>query len=116
MSAVTSTDSEPLLSVRDLSVEYTLRSSLFGSSRFKLRALDHVTLDVKQGEVVTVIGESGSGKTTLGLACLLLIKPSLGEVYFKGTRLNQLLMSTQPRSIRTSFQAAKGRGLPSHVQ
>ncbi|MEM0271106.1 MAG: ABC transporter ATP-binding protein [Thermoprotei archaeon] len=90
MSAVTSTDSEPLLSVRDLSVEYTLRSSLFGSSRFKLRALDHVTLDVKQGEVVTVIGESGSGKTTLGLACLLLIKPSSGEVYFKGTRLNQL--------------------------
>jgi oligopeptide/dipeptide ABC transporter ATP-binding protein len=57
-----------LLEVRDLRVRYA-------AARAAPPALNGVTFDVKQGEVVGVLGESGSGKTTLALAILRLLPP-----------------------------------------
>ena len=65
----------------------------FGSN-YVLRGID---LDVKKGEVVTIIGTSGSGKSTLLRCCNLLEYPDSGEIYFEGqnimdrkTNLNKL--------------------------
>jgi oligopeptide/dipeptide ABC transporter ATP-binding protein len=55
-----------LLQVRDLTIEY-------GSGKRNEPALDRITFDVRQGEVVGILGESGSGKTTIGLAMLRLL-------------------------------------------
>ncbi|WP_010140198.1 dipeptide ABC transporter ATP-binding protein [Oceanicola sp. S124] len=74
----------PLLEVRDLCVDYVSRGGLLSRSRRK-RALDGVSLSVRRGEVVAVVGASGSGKTTLGRAIAHLIAPSGGEILFRGT-------------------------------
>ena len=48
-----------------------------------LRAVDGVTLEVNEGEIVGIAGESGCGKTTLGKLLLRLYEPTAGEIYFE---------------------------------
>jgi peptide/nickel transport system ATP-binding protein len=64
---------------------------VFGFSHHKTVAVDHVDLDLYEGEVVSIVGESGSGKTTLAKMLLGLINPTEGDIYFQG----------QKRDIRT---------------
>jgi peptide/nickel transport system ATP-binding protein len=56
----------------------------FGFGRQKTLAVDHVDIELKEGEVITIVGESGSGKTTLAKLLLGLITPTEGEIYFQG--------------------------------
>ena len=74
-----------LLEVRDLSVTYSPRDSR------TVRAVDHVSFDVDEGEFVGLLGESGCGKSTLGSAILrLLEKPAAitsGTITFDGREM-----------------------------
>lgn len=56
----------------------------FGFGRQKTLAVDHVNIELREGEVITIVGESGSGKTTLAKLLLGLITPTEGEIYFQG--------------------------------
>ena len=73
----------PLVSVDGLVVDYGGRQGFFRKEQGK-RALHGISLNVKPGEVVSVVGGSGSGKTTLGHAIAGLIKPSEGAILFNG--------------------------------
>ncbi|GJD52534.1 Glutathione import ATP-binding protein GsiA [Methylobacterium crusticola] len=75
--------STPIVAVRDLVVDYPGRQRFFARSEPK-RALHGISLDVKAGEVVAVVGGSGSGKTTLGQAIAGLVEPGGGEILFEG--------------------------------
>ena len=72
---------EPLLSIRDFCVDYI-------TDRGPVRAIDHVSLDVRAGEIVGIAGESGSGKSTLAQAVMRILPPpaviSGGQVLFEG--------------------------------
>jgi peptide/nickel transport system ATP-binding protein len=72
-----------VIEVRNLTVDYPGRAGLFRKGRPK-RAVDGVSLSVLPGETVAVVGGSGSGKTTLGRAIIGLIRPSGGEILFRG--------------------------------
>jgi len=67
-----------------------------------VRAVDGISLQVREGHTLGVVGESGSGKTTLGLALLRLIS-SLGEIRFRGNGI-QGLKSTDLRPLRREMQ------------
>ena len=58
----------------------------FGLGGQKTVAVDHVDLNLYEGEVVSIVGESGSGKTTLAKMLLGLINPTDGEIYFQGKK------------------------------
>jgi peptide/nickel transport system ATP-binding protein len=55
-----------------------------------VKALNDVSLDIAQGEILSVVGESGCGKSTLGRTVLGLYPPTSGEVAFRGTRIDHL--------------------------
>jgi peptide/nickel transport system ATP-binding protein len=66
----------------------------FGFGRHRNVAVDHVNLDLYEGEVVSIVGESGSGKTTLAKMLLGLLNPTDGEIYFQGVKRD---ISTQKK-------------------
>jgi peptide/nickel transport system ATP-binding protein len=81
--------SQTVLTVSHLSVQ-------FG----ELRALDDVSLEIKQGEALGIVGESGSGKSTLARAVMGLVHPGKGDVVWKG----QALQKAFPRALRREVQ------------
>jgi peptide/nickel transport system ATP-binding protein len=76
-------DEAPVVEVRNLVVDYAGHRRLFTKAVPK-RALHGIDLVVRPREVVAVVGGSGSGKTTLGRTIAGLLKPSGGEILFRG--------------------------------
>ena len=79
-----------LVDIRNIKVHFPIKGGLLGRSVASVKAVDGVDLEVKQGEVLGLVGESGCGKSTLGRAVLQLIKPTAGEVIFEGDDLTKL--------------------------
>jgi peptide/nickel transport system ATP-binding protein len=61
-------------------------TKIFGFGSQKTLAVDHVDMQLYEGEVVSIVGESGSGKTTIAKMLLGLTRPTEGEVYFQGKK------------------------------
>jgi oligopeptide/dipeptide ABC transporter ATP-binding protein len=99
-------DAPVVVEARDLRVGFPLRDGLFARPRM-LRAVDGVSLQVRQGETLGVVGESGSGKSTLARAVLNLIPPSGGAVLVMGrdiTELDRARMRAARRDLQIVFQ------------
>jgi peptide/nickel transport system ATP-binding protein len=67
-----------VLEVRDLTVDFAQRSGP------RLRAVDHVSLELQAGETVALVGESGSGKSTVARSLCRLITPTSGAILLHG--------------------------------
>ncbi len=93
----------PLISVRDLSVTYTLKRSLFGKPLQTLKGVDGISFDIMEGETLGLVGESGCGKSTLGRALLHLIDHSSGTITYRGRSLDALSRS-EIRALRPKLQ------------
>ncbi len=60
------------------------------SGRLTVKAVDDVSLDIRRGQTLGLVGESGCGKTTVGRSLLQLVRPTAGEVFFEGQDLCKL--------------------------
>ncbi|TAJ86123.1 ABC transporter ATP-binding protein [Reyranella sp.] len=78
---------EPLLSLDDLAVHFKIGNMLGGGIK-TLKAVDGVTLDVKPGECLGLVGESGCGKSTLALAIMGLLPPTRGTIGVDGQEIS----------------------------
>jgi oligopeptide/dipeptide ABC transporter ATP-binding protein len=94
----------PLLEVRDVAVRFQARRGSVA------RAVDGVSLDVRRGEVLALVGESGCGKTTLARTILGLERPAHGEVRFRGEPLRHDTRSLRAhrRHVQMIFQDPAG--------
>ena len=72
----------PLLEIKDL-------KKYFRVGRETLKAVDGVSLKIKRGETVGLVGESGCGKTTAGRVLVRLYEPTCGEVLFAGKNVHE---------------------------
>ncbi len=75
-------ESKNLLEVKNLKQHFDIPNGFMKS--LKLKAVDDVTFEIKEGETLGLVGESGCGKTTVGRTILQLYKPTAGEVWFDG--------------------------------
>jgi peptide/nickel transport system ATP-binding protein len=97
------TGSETLIAAHGLSVEFKIGGGLF-SRRRTLGAVRAVTLDIRRGEVLAIVGETGCGKTTLARTLLGLQTPTAGEVLFDGEPLSGLDRRSIARFVQPVFQ------------
>lgn len=95
--------SEFLLEARGLVKTYHQRSGRFGFGSTEIKALDNVSVSLKQGSTLAVVGESGSGKSTLARCLLQLHSYDSGEVIFQGQSLATLDKNSL-RSVRKNLQ------------
>lgn len=77
---------EPLISVKDLTKIFEVGKGFMSKGK-PLRAVGGVSFDIMKGETLCLVGESGCGKSTLGRSILQLIKPTSGQVLYKGKNL-----------------------------
>jgi microcin C transport system ATP-binding protein len=82
-------EAQVVLETTDLKVWFPIKRGVMRSVVGHIKAVDGVSIKVRQGETLGVVGESGSGKTTLGLAILRLIS-SDGPIVFFGSRITGL--------------------------
>ncbi|MDO6964547.1 ABC transporter ATP-binding protein [Rhizobium alvei] len=83
---------ETFVRIEGLSKRFSASAGLFSRPR-SLMAVRDVSLDIKRGEVVGIVGESGCGKSTLARLVLRLIEPTSGSVTLDGTELGKLSAS-----------------------
>ena len=95
-------DAPVVMSSDDLKVWFPIRRGLMRKTVGHIKAVDGVSVSVRQGETLGVVGESGSGKTTLGLALLRLIS-SKGPIVFLGKDI-QGLKFKEMRPVRRDMQ------------
>ncbi|MBM7489159.1 oligopeptide/dipeptide ABC transporter ATP-binding protein [Micromonospora luteifusca] len=81
----------PLLELRDLQMHFAARGDgWFGRSSHQIRAVDGVSLQLRAGETLGLVGESGCGKTTTGRLITRLLEPTGGQVLYQGTDITHL--------------------------
>jgi microcin C transport system ATP-binding protein len=95
-----------LMAGQDVRVWFPIRRGLFRRVGGHVKAVDGVSLAVREGTTLGVVGESGSGKTTLGLALLRLTKAQ-GQIRFTGhdiAALGQRQLRPLRREMQVVFQ------------
>ena len=81
---MSSDEATPLLRVRDLTVEYPVRTPVYSREKRDVHAAQHVSFDIAAGETLALVGESGCGKSTTGRLVLRLIEATSGRVVERG--------------------------------
>ena len=76
---------ENLIEVKNLKEYFNINTGLFSSK--PLKAVDDVSFAIRKGETLGLVGESGCGKTTVGRTLLHLYKPTAGEIWFQGKKI-----------------------------
>jgi peptide/nickel transport system ATP-binding protein len=99
-------DGPAILDLRGAKKYFPVRAGFLRRSKL-VRAVDDVTIDVKSGETLGLVGESGCGKSTLGRLVLRLDEPTGGEIRFEGVDLAELSrdeMTAVRKKMQVIFQ------------
>ena len=76
---------DTLVEVKNLKEYFNIATGAFTTK--PLKAVDDVSFSIHRGETLGLVGESGCGKTTVGRTLLHLYKPTAGEIYFDGKKI-----------------------------
>jgi peptide/nickel transport system ATP-binding protein len=96
-------DEDPILSAVSAECVFSIRQGMFSGYK-SLRAVDGISLDLRKGEVVAIVGESGCGKSTLARMLLGLQQPTSGKVTLGGKDIASLPNLERSRKLQSIFQ------------
>ena len=96
---------EVLLRITNLRVHFPIRGGIFRSAMGACKAVDGVSLDLKKGQTLGLVGESGCGKSTLAKSVVKLVEPTSGSIKFKNQEvIGNNVQNSFRRSVQMVFQ------------
>ncbi len=98
---------ETLLEIQNLKKYFPIHGGIFSKKIGDVYAVDDVTLQLKKGETLGIVGESGCGKSTLGKTIIKLYEPDSGKILFQNediTNYNHSKMRKLRQNIQIIFQ------------
>lgn len=96
-------DNDTLVDIINLKMYFPVKTGLLQTTSNYVKAVDDVSLQIRKGETLGLVGESGCGKTTMGRALLQLYRPTGGKVLFEGEDLCRL-KGQRLRRMRRNMQ------------
>jgi oligopeptide transport system ATP-binding protein len=91
-----------LISAKDVSITFHIGGGLLSGKAFDLKAVDDVSLSLREGQTIGIVGESGSGKSTLGRLLMRLLDGE-GRIMFRGRDISRADLS-EMRPLRREMQ------------
>ncbi|MDC6448354.1 ATP-binding cassette domain-containing protein [Alphaproteobacteria bacterium] len=92
-----------MIKVKNLRKYFPIKGGFFNNKVGDVKAVENVTFEIPEGEILGLVGESGSGKTTLGRSIIRLIEPSDGEIFYNDKNIINF-SDKEMRSLRKEFQ------------
>ena len=92
-----------MIEIKNLKKYFPIKSGFFNSKSGDVKAVESVTFNIPEGEILGLVGESGSGKTTLGRSIIRLIEPSEGEIFYNNKNILNF-NEKDMRALRKDFQ------------
>ncbi|MEE1333551.1 MAG: dipeptide ABC transporter ATP-binding protein [Erysipelotrichaceae bacterium] len=96
-------ENKTLIEVRHLKKYFPIKGGVFSRQVGSVKAVDDVSFMIPEGKVMGLVGESGCGKSTTGRTMLNLIKPTSGELLYRGVDIYKL-KPAEMRKYRTKMQ------------
>src|SRR5215469_13609575 len=93
----------PIVQTVDVSRYFAVGHGRVGRMRPVLKAIDGVSLSIRRGETLALVGETGSGKTTFGRLLLGLYRPTSGDILYQGASILDR-KSAAAKSVRRQIQ------------
>jgi len=83
-------EANELLRLEDVFTWFPIKGGILGRTQAYVKAVDGVSLAVRKGETLGIVGESGCGKTTLARTVVRLVESRAGKILFEGTDIREL--------------------------
>lgn len=100
-------ENEIILEIKDLKIHFISSLGFFSKKQKTVKAVDGVSLFLRKGEILGLVGESGCGKSTLVRGVLQLIKPNHGQVIYRNedlTNANAKMLQKNRQKMQIVFQ------------
>jgi len=92
-----------LLDVKNLKMHFPVHGGVLSRKVGSVKAVDGISLSIKKGQTLGIVGESGCGKSTLGKTIVRLNKPTAGSVHVNGANITHMSQK-ELRPYRKQFQ------------
>ncbi len=100
-------NNENLIELKNFCKHFPQKKKMFAKEERILKAVDDVTLEIRKGETLGLVGESGCGKTTLGRSIIKLYEATSGDIIYNGENITNLSfheMLSYRKKIQMVFQ------------
>ncbi len=95
--------SEVLVKIENLTKTFPIKGGILSREIASVKAVSDVSLEIRKGETLGLVGESGCGKSTLGRCIIRLLQPTSGRILYKGNDVTDL-KGERLRALRRSMQ------------